>query len=202
MICTLVSLRGQTKTKPIAILLQDVALCLAGLVACFGFVLFPYNRQRTSALLKAVNEMNGEILRRHQNAISNLRFSNRLHQLFPIVCLILQVTGLLVCPKFCIEFVKTGVPYFTDGVLYEPFSVWAYISQFLQVLTIARSCSLVTFYMLMYIEVLLRISFHFRVTAEEMRQLRNSLSLFDEEEELSRLKKLVQDANFLYWWGE
>lgn len=199
MTCTIANLAGQIESAPMKVLLQDVAYCLAGMAGVSCYFLSSYKRERTSILLKVVNDINRETLKRNHNASNNLRFSNRLFLILPILTFMLEVTGLLVCPQFVIGFAKTGVPYFKDGFSYKPFSIWAYTAQFMQLFVITRSISLGTGYFAIHIEILLRISFYFRVTAEEIRQLRRGSS-FDEELELSRFKRLIKDANSLYWW--
>lgn len=195
---TVVYLGGHTASIPVKVLLNDTALCLSGLFGFCMYLLSSYKRQRTSILLKVINDINRDILERNHNANHNLRLSNRLFLILAIFSVLLGVTGLLVCPQFVIAFAKTGVPYFRDGIAYEPFSIWAYTSQFMQLFVITRTMSLCTGYFAIHMEILLRISFYFRVTAEEIKQLRRGSS-FDEGEELMKLKRLIKDANSYYW---
>lgn len=196
MILSLWYLAMHSENKPIAIILQDVAICLAGLVASFGAIIFPLYRNRTSTLLRTINEINLDILPRTQENRNN---SNRLFLGLFILCGVGLVSGSMSFLIFGWQFAKSGLPNF-NSFLYQPtpYSVMAFVDEILFLVIAIWISSLCTFYYTMYIEFILRISFYFRVTAGEMRQLRRGEN-FEEDKEMEKLKFLIKDLNLVYW---
>lgn len=197
--CHLVYCARHPQSKPVAIMVQDIGHCLTELAACSSAFLFPYNRKRTSNLLKAVNDMNRDILRRqNKNSRKNRRYSNRLFQRLSLIGVVYLISGVMFSPLFFVEFAKTGLPYLrSDFYHLVPFSVLAHTINVFQICTDFWLVYLVLTLTAIYCELLLRIAFHFRVTAQELRQLRKGVN-FDEEVEFSKLKKLINDVNLLH----
>lgn len=187
------------QSKPVPIMLQHIGFCVTRSTVCIAAFSFPYNRQRTSNLLKAVNDMNRDILsRQNENSRKNLRYSNRLFQKLSIVGVVYLLWGVMFFPLFFVEFARTGLPYLrSDFYHLVPFSVLAYTINVYQICTDFWLIYLILTLTAMYFELLFRIAFHFRVTAQEMRQLRKGVD-FNEEVEFSKLKKLINDSNSLY----
>lgn len=184
-------------SEPLPTVLQNSAMCLAGLVGSGATYIFPIYRKRTSALLATINENNRKILK--QNSLETRRASNRLFIMLFILSIILEVSVLINFVLFAWEFAKSGIPKFNSFLhIPEAYSVMAYVDQMSFLCTGFWMMSLCTFYLLMYIEFILRISFHFRVLAQDMRQLRSAVDA-NEEEQLHKLKVLIKDLNVLYW---
>lgn len=187
------------ESKPIEKTLEDAAIALAAIVGSCGTIIFPYNRKRTSHLLRTINEVNVDILQRGHNALNNRRTSNRLFMAITILSAALQVSGIMSYNLFAWEFANSWVPKFNSFLFQpEPYSIMAFVDETLFLMTGFWMMSLPNSYSSMYIDFILRISFHFHVTAEEMRQLRRGLD-FDEENEHHKLKSLIKDSNLLYW---
>lgn len=191
-------------SKPAAAVLQDVAVCLAAIVGSSGTIIFPFFRKRSSALLATINRINLGVLNRTHNALENRRTSNRLFIAIPILCAVLEAASFTIFLLFAWEFAYSGLPQY-NSFLHQPkpFSVVAFVDEILFLITGFWMMSSVTFFLCMYFEFVLRISFYFRVTAEEMRQLRRRVRVDSngegENEELQKLKLLVKDLNLLYW---
>lgn len=197
---SLVYLGMHWETKPLSLLLNDIVINMTGLVGSTACFVFPYNRKRTSNLLRTVNEINRDILMRKHNALQNQRTSNRLILGLSLWCTVFEI---LACTAailtHTVEFALTGLPSF-NSFFYQPlpYSLVALVDEISIVFVCVWALSLNTLYLSMYFEFILRISFYFRVTAEEMRQLRKGDN-FDEDEELRKLKSLIKDLNLLYW---
>lgn len=190
-------------SRPLPMVLQDVALIIAGFVGCAGSVIFPITRKRTSALLRTVNEMNLDILNRTHNALENCRVSNRLFIAISTLCTLLEAAGTMAYIMFALEFVNSGLPQF-NSFFHQPapYSFMAFFDFILFWIPGIWIIYLNTYYLCMYIEFIVRISFHFHVLAGEMRQLRKGEGALkiDEEEELQKFKSLIKDSNLLYWY--
>lgn len=186
-------------SKPFSQVSQDVAVCIAGLFTSSASFLFRYYRIRTSALLRTINEINRNIQKRDHNDLENRRVSNRMFLGLSIYCIIFQILGTMACLMFGLEFAYTGLPQF-NSFLYQPtpYSVMAFVDVIAFLCPCCWTMTLCTLYLTMYIEFNLKISFYFRVTAEEMRQLRRAVN-FNEEEELNKLKSLIKDLNLFHW---
>lgn len=186
-------------SKPIPMVLLHVAICLAGIVGSCGSFIFAHFRKRTSVLLRTINEINVVFLNRKDNALENRRASNRIFMDIFILCSVFQLSAIMTYALFTWEFVKSGVPNF-NSFFYQPtpYSCMAFLDEILFMVAGAWTISLVSFYLSMYIEFILRISLHIRVLAGDMRQLRKEVD-FNEEEELKKLKFLVKNLNFYYW---
>lgn len=199
MLLGLVFLGMHRRSKPVPMLLQDVATCISALVGSSAAPIFQCYRERTSNLLRTINEINMDILKREHNALENRRSSNRLFLAMKIMCTVIEVSGSMAFIMFAWEFVKSGLPQF-NRFLYqpEPYSVIAYVDEILFLCSGFWMMSLCTFCTSMYMEFILRISFYLRVTGEEMRQLRKGVD-FDEEKEQLKLKSLIKDLNLLHW---
>lgn len=184
---------------PVPMLLQNVAILISRGVGCFGTMLYPYNRKRTSKLLKTINDINQDILKRSHNALQNRQTSNRMFIALTIISIFLEAMALSTLFMFGWEFTITGLPQFNSFFYQpEPYSVIACLEEVLLLLPCTWLLSVVTSYLCMYIDFILRISFYFRVTAEEMRQLRNGVGV-DETNELQKLKSLIGDLNLFNW---
>lgn len=179
--------------------LGDVAICLAGIVGSFAAFIFPFYRKRTTKLLRTINEINRDVLKRNHNALENRRASNRLFKIISILFGVLQGSGTMTVVLFAWEFANTGLPQF-NSFLYQPtpYSVVAFVDEILFLIPALWMESFITLYFSMYIEFILRISFHFRVLAEDMRNLRRGVESA-EDKELQKLKALIKDLNFYYW---
>lgn len=179
--------------------LQNVIFCVAGIVGCYAMLLFVLHRRRSTNLLKLINEMNKNVLRRSHNLIENRRYSNRIFTRLPFMCVFGGIFTVLFCLILSLEFERTGQVLF-QNFFYQPrpHSIMARVTHYTQILAICFISSAITTYFTMVIEMLLRVSFHFRVTAEEMRQLRKGEE-FDESAEMDKLKSLIKDMNFLHW---
>lgn len=97
------------------------------------------------------------------------------------------------------QFAHSGLPHF-NSFFYQPtpFSLMAFVDEILFWIPALWVISLITLYLSMYIEFILRISFYFRVMAEDMRKLRSGVDI-DEGMELQKLKTLIKDLNFYHW---
>lgn len=97
------------------------------------------------------------------------------------------------------EFAHTGIPTFYN-FLYQPtpYSLTAIVDEILLLGVGFWVQSLTVLYLSTYFEFILRISFYFRITAKEMRQLRTGSNV-DEDEEQRKLKSLIKDLNLVYW---
>lgn len=184
---------------PAPMILQDAAMCMAGLVGSGATFIFPIYRKRASALLKTINDINLSVLKQSYNALENRRNSNRLFLTMSILSIVFEVSVFMNFVLFAWEFAHSGTPKFNSFLhLPKPYSVVAYVDELSFLFTGFWMMSFCTFYLLMYIEFILRISFHFRVSAEEMRQLRSGNEI-NEKGELQKLKSLIKDLNLLYW---
>lgn len=192
-----IGLHWGDKSVPMA--LQDAATCVMGFVGSLVAYIFPYYRGRISRLIRTINEINLNTLKRNHNAQENRRTSNRLFVRLAVVCAVFQSMGIMAYVMFAVAFIKTGKPTF-NTVLYQPApgSVMEIVEQIQFLVRGVWMMSLTTCYFSLYIEFILRISFNFRVLAEEMRQLRRGVD-FNEEEKLQKLKSLIKDLNLLYW---
>lgn len=184
--------------KPLPIVLQDVAVGLAATVGGFGTILFTFYRKRTTNLLTTVNEMNLNILQRSHNAMENRCISNQLFTIMPILWVAFVFSAIIIFSLFGWEFTQSGQPNYNSFFFVpKPFSVIAYVDQMFFLCSGLWMMVSVSSYLSMHIEFILRISFHFRVLAEEMRQLRKEGNC-DEEMELQKLKSLIKDLNLLH----
>lgn len=100
---------------------------------------------------------------------------------------------------FLCEFHNTGLPK-VNSLVYPPtqFSGLSFFDEITYVGSGFWMMSMCSFFLCIYIEFILRISFHFRVLSEDMRQLRRGVD-FDEDEELQKLKSFIKELNLLYW---
>lgn len=199
MILALVFLIMHWDSKPIPMLLQDGAICAAEIVGCYGSFVFVYFRKRTSKLLRTINGTNRTLLQRTHNALEKRQSSNRLFIAMTILCTIIQVSGTMTFVVFAWEFARSGLPQF-NSFLYQPtpYSVMSYVDATTFLCSGVWMMTLYSFYLSMKIELILRISFHFRILAEDMRQLRRGVN-FEEEVELQKLKSFLKELNLLHW---
>lgn len=199
MILALVYMLLHWDSKPIHLALQDVAICLAGIVGSCASLLFAYYRKRTSKLMIIINEISVAFLKRNDNVLENRRASNKVFISMCVFCGVLQMMASMTFVMFAWEFAKSGLPNF-NSFFYQPtpYSFMAYFDGILFLVPGVWVTHVVTFYSSMYIEFILRISLHFRVLADDMRKLRRGVDT-DEEEELQKLKSLIKDLNFYYW---
>lgn len=184
-------------SKPVSMMLEDAALSMAGFVGGVAAIIFPFYRNRTSVLLTTINEINLNILKRDQQ--ENRRPSNRLFLVLFLLCTLFEVFGMMAYVIFIWDFAKSGLPRF-NNLLYQPhpYSVMACLDEMSFWIVGVWVTHLANFYPCMYIDFILRISFHFRVTANEIRQLRSGVKV-DEDVELEKLKSLIKDLSLLYW---
>lgn len=196
---SLVYLGMHLDSKPIQIILSDSVICLAGLVVNSWCYIFPYYRERSSKLLKAVNEINLDILKRNQNFLSNRRASNRLFLILSLVYIVINVVVWIGLSTYAWQFTHTGLPPF-NSFLYQPrpYSLTAFVDEILLLGGGFWVQSLTVPYLTTYFEFILRISFYFQVTAKEMRQLRTGCDIVEDEEQ-RKLESLIKDLTLLYW---
>lgn len=179
-----------------AFVLQEIALSLAGIAGIMAPLMFLWNRERITKLLKIINEKNTEILQRPNNA-RMVKRSNAIFLQLLCVWLITCIFGILVPEKFIFEFIKFGEIHFkTPFFVPKPFSVASYIvaiSEWLEIQWMSIGCSSFVF---TSNEILLRVCFIFDVTCGEIRQLRSAPD-FDEEQEIRKLKRFSREYSIL-----
>lgn len=146
---------------------------------------------RSLSLLQEANfytydndQRNLDILKWTPNAQQNRRTSNRLFLALFLMCSISELLTMISFLLFLCEFHNTGLPK-VNSLVYPP-TPFSGRSFFDEITYVGWMMSMCSFFLCIYIEFILRISFHFRVLSEDMRQLRRGVD-FDEDEELQKL---------------
>lgn len=112
---------------------------------------------------------------------------------------LIELFGLLIMMVFIIEFCYEGEVHFNIVFFdVQPFSIEAYIYLAYQSLLMLWMTSIWVIYTLVILELLLRVSFYFRVIADQIRELRGNESSL-ESKEMKKLCSLVDDFELLKW---
>lgn len=194
--CGLIYFIWNIQNEDLLSVYKNIALCVSGLSAgIFATDVF-YNRRDYFTLLAAVNEHSQRVLK-HYNSVKLQKESDVLFFGLSTFWVFGMVTGLFVIPLFVVEFIQTGDAYFKN-IFYEftPYSLGAWVTFLIQIITILWIIVGCTTLIFVTVELFLRISFFFRIIADDISNLRWG-AIVNEGDELWKLKKLWEEYSFL-----
>lgn len=174
---------------PTNTLVEDFSFACAGVVGVSAALI----RERTWVVMNVINTKNRD------NSMKNRVQSNRLYMIMVIVSVASEIGAFMIIPSFLYEFGQSGKVHFMNCFYdFEPFSLPSYLLHFSHMICIWWISTYCAFYVLMVVEMVLRLAFFFRKCGEEVRNLRQTES-FEEGREYKKLQSLIKDYNLFHW---
>lgn len=146
-------------------------------------------------LVKEINDKNKAML---QKATNEIRLqSNSIYKRLFWVWILAIVLTLLFTQVFIFEFIETGEAHYRNYFYhFTPFSLGAFFEYILNAIIIAWMGFLASGWLVMVCEILLRVTLFFKITVNEINQLRNE-DKFDETDEVKVLRQLFSNYSLL-----
>lgn len=191
--CSLIYNIVHFQERPTNKFIEDIAMVTAGFVGVYAGLIFRFQRNRTWEVVKMINTKNLETLQ------SNREKSNRIYFIMIIIWMNSECCAFLLIPKFLYEFHQLGKVHFTNYFYdFEAFSFASYLIHFSHMVCIWWASSYCATYVLMLIEMILRLAFFFGNCSEKIRNLRRTKG-FEEEIEIKKLKDVIKGYNLFHW---
>lgn len=192
-------LRSESSYREVSKILKDTNYSAIGLIGAFTTFILHTKANKIVHLCAIINFLMKNVLERPSMEPETIRRSNKIYLLISSLSTISQLLSLFMALPFIIMFSHSGECYF-KSIFYNvpPWSFWAHVNNWLFILQlwwIGLSCAA---FLLILIEMVIRITFLLSVTASEILQLR-SKSDCDEEEECKKFKDIFKEINLLNW---
>lgn len=179
--------------------MYDFAFCAIATAAIFCAVCVQFASPCFTEVIKIITKKNREVLDRDYNKEYNRNFSNKIYLFSNCFLWGCNVCVFIACCPYGYIYFQTGNVYFQNYFFQlEPFSVASLVSQIAQITNMIWMALMVSVVNNMYTELMLRIVFILKATANEMRHL------WSEEEpnvdrECRKFGYLVRDFNLMRW---